>query len=326
VLVVDHNPGLLERARRSLANVTVVPNAQVRGLGGARNSGVLASRGDIVAFLDDDAVASPQWLAELLDAYDDPSVIGAGGSIHAAWAAGRPSWFPAEFDWVVGCSYEGMPRETAPVRNLIGCNMSFRREAFEALGGCRLGYGCDETEFCIRIRRQWPTKILRHVPAARVDHHVPAERGRWAHFRSRCYFEGGSKAVVSWLLSSSEGLESERVHALRTLPAGAWRGVCDAVLRGDGSGLARAGSILAGLAFTAAGYAVGRLTPTRQAERRGWDEVARFEHGAGTVPADPPPSPREERRPTRINPYRKNKETERAGFPNPAGDTLAGGI
>lgn len=276
IIVVDHNARLLERARRLLPRLTVVPNSQVRGLGGARNSGVAASTCDVVAFLDDDAVASPRWLEELAAAYVDPAVIGVGGSICAIWAAGRPAWFPREFDWVVGCTYEGMPLEPAVVRNLIGCNMSYRREAFEAFGGFRLGYGCDETEFCIRIGRSWSHKTLRYVPAARVDHRVPRDRGRWRHFRSRCYFEGGSKAVVSWLLSPREGLSSERKHTFRTLPRGVWRGICDTAARRDPWGLARAFAIAAGLAFTGAGYAVGRVTVRRQARRRGWDDDPRF--------------------------------------------------
>jgi glucosyl-dolichyl phosphate glucuronosyltransferase len=276
IVVVDHNPRLLERARRLLTGLTVVPNSQVRGLGGARNSGVAASTGGVVAFLDDDAVASPRWLEELAAAYGDPAVIGVGGSIRANWEAGRPAWFPAEFDWVVGCTYKGMPLEPAVVRNLIGCNMSYRREACERLGGFRLGYGCDETEFCIRIGRTWPHRSLRYVPAARVDHRVPRGRGSWRHFGFRCYFEGGSKAVVSWLLSSREGLSSERRHAFRTLPRGVWRGICDTASRGDPWGLVRAFAIVAGLAFTGAGYGMGRLTAKRQARRRGWDDDPRF--------------------------------------------------
>ena len=61
---------------------------------------------------------------------------------------------PREFNWVVGCTHRGMPSTTAPVRNLIGCNMSFRREVFSRIGGFRdqIGRvgarpsGCDETE------------------------------------------------------------------------------------------------------------------------------------------------------------------------------------
>jgi GT2 family glycosyltransferase len=109
----------------------------------------------------------------------------------------RPSWFPPEFDWVVGCSYSGMPETPKDVRNMFGCNMSFRRELVRELGGFRLGYGCDETELCIRLRQRWPEKRVLYLPEARVFHRVPASRTRFRRFISRCYFEGGSKAVVS---------------------------------------------------------------------------------------------------------------------------------
>lgn len=62
-------------------------------------------------------------------AYDAPRVMGVGGSIVPRWESARPGWMPRKLDWVVGGTYRGMPATTAPVRNLIGCNMSFRRAA-----------------------------------------------------------------------------------------------------------------------------------------------------------------------------------------------------
>ena len=272
ILVIDHNPALLARARAELAGLTVVDNVRERGLGGARNSGVAAASGDVVAFLDDDAVASPRLLEEFARAYRDPTVAGVGGAIEPMWSAEPPRWFPEEFGWVLGCTYRGMPEGPASVRNLIGCNMSFRRELLEALGGFRLGYGCDETELCIRLGRQWPEKALRYVPDARAFHSVSASRMRWSHFWSRCYFEGGSKAVVTWLCGAGEGLASERAYTFRTLPGGVVRGMSDALLRGDVAGLARAGAIVSGLAVTTAGYVMGKLSVRDAARRRGWSE------------------------------------------------------
>ena len=90
--------------------------------------------GDVVAFLDDDAAAAPDWLSRLLAPYADPRVLGVGGRVLPRWDRARPRWFPAEFDWVVGCTYAGHPDE-GPVRNVIGANMSFRRSVLLAAGG-----------------------------------------------------------------------------------------------------------------------------------------------------------------------------------------------
>lgn len=274
VVVVDHNDRLLDRAWAGLPGAVVIENTGARGLGGARNSGVAASSGSIVAFLDDDAVASPAWLALLAHGYRDPEVAGVGGSVVPMWEQARPPWFPREFDWVVGCSYLGMPVTAQEVRNLHGCNMSFRRELLDALGGFRLGYGCDETELCIRLRQRWPSKKLLYAPEAKVFHNVPRGRTGFRRFLSRCYFEGGSKAVVTRLVSVGAGLSSERRYTQTVLPQGVRRGIDDFLHRGDPHGLQRAAAIVAGLASTAAGYAAGSALTERAARRRGWTERA----------------------------------------------------
>lgn len=268
VVVTDHNRGLLERVREHVQGVVVVENVESRGLSGARNSGVQAAQGAVVAFLDEDAVAAPDWLVQLKAGYDDVHVLGVGGKIEPMWSSSRPRWFPEEFDWVVGCTYRGMPKSAAPVRNLIGCNMSFRKEAFAATGGFQTGIGrvgtdpvgCEETEFCIRARKHWPDRVLLYEPRARVYHRVTSSRASWEYYRARCYAEGLSKALVSRLVGAQDGLAAEWPYTFRTLPQGIMRGLTDLVLRGDPTGLARAGAIAAGLSITTAGYLFGRAS------------------------------------------------------------------
>ena len=109
VVVIDHNEPLLHRAMLELEGAVVLANRFSRGLSGARNTGIACSTGDVVAFLDDDAYADPQWLANLVGPMADPSVAGVGGWVLPHWETARPEWFPEAFYWVLGCSLRGPP-------------------------------------------------------------------------------------------------------------------------------------------------------------------------------------------------------------------------
>jgi len=272
ILVVDHNPELHIRALHEALGVTIVENAGTSGLSGARNTGLDVATGQIAAFLDDDAEAEPGWLAALTAPYVDEQVIGTGGIVVPVWETGRPRWMPEEFDWVVGCSYRGMPDHESPIRNPIGCNMSFRRQAVLDAGGFRSEVGrvgavlagAEETELAIRLQRLVPGSQIMYVPTSRVLHHLPANRARWTYFRSRCYEEGRSKAILSRLEGTKAGLSSERRYTARVLPAGVLRGLRLA-LAGDLGGVQRALAIIAGLAITGFGYVRERVHHYRAA-------------------------------------------------------------
>jgi GT2 family glycosyltransferase len=266
VLVVDHCLALYERASRELPGVRVVPSSGRRGLSGARNTGVAVALGDVVAFLDDDATAEPGWAERLLARYDDPAVVGVGGRVRPRWSTQRPVWFPPEFDWVVGCSYRGLPERPSRVRNFIGANMSFRRTELLAAGGFleslgRVGTGpagCEETELCLRLAARRPDAVLWYEPAAQVRHRVPEARTRWSYFRTRCYGEGLSKALVARYSGSGPALASERAYLRSTIPRALGRSLRRA---GRPGGLRTAGALAAGVGATVAGYLVGRIRP-----------------------------------------------------------------
>ncbi len=182
------------------------------------------------------------------------------------YLGGRPAWFPEEFDWVVGCTYRGMPEVVSAVRNLIGCNMSFRRHVLELPRGFKVGIGRvgalpkgdEETELCIRSAQAMKDGVFLYDPKAKVRHCVPPERASWRYLLQRCYSEGLSKAHLSRLVGASSGLTTEWDYTLKTLPKGMGRGFVDFMARGDLGGLGRMFAILAGFTATTSGYIVGK--------------------------------------------------------------------
>ncbi|HEX2265940.1 MAG TPA: glycosyltransferase family 2 protein, partial [Solirubrobacterales bacterium] len=232
IVVVDHNEELLEKVRERFPDVKAIPNRRPRGLAGARNAGIAVAGGEVVAFIDDDARAEPEWLAELEKAFDGNGVVGAGGALLPLWHGGEARWMPHEFYWVIGCSYAGLPEDGGPVRNPIGANMAVRADVLAEVDGFREGGDAgaprelrargvvraagnvpDDTDLAIRVSKVRPEAVWLYRPSARVLHGVTAERTTFGYFVRRCYEEGVGKASLALLVGSEQGLASERRHA-----------------------------------------------------------------------------------------------------------------
>lgn len=262
-LIVDHNEALLARAKVELTDVQVVMN-HGRGLSAGRNTGLKISRGDLIGFLDDDAVADPDWLEKLVSACQPSEVLGATGQIAPRWVGERPDWFPDEFLWTVGCTFKGLPSQDNRIRNVLGASMLIPRRVFDVAGGFAANLGriggtlvsCEETEFCIRAQAMCPGGYFVFVPEAKIEHKVPAARLTWGYYRARCFAEGQSKAFLASLAArGSLGVEQEYVR----------KALLGGFLRGIGSlrpaGVKRAAAIAYGLGTTVFGYGRGKIRP-----------------------------------------------------------------
>lgn len=261
VVVVDHNPALAARLRSEFGQLGIVENAYGRGLSGARSTGVEALDTDVLAFLDDDAVPEQGWAAAIRARLLDRETVGVAGAVEPELDGGRlPRWFPAEFGWVIGCDYRGLPAHGQPVRNPIGANMAVRREALDEVGGFdpglgRIGtlpVGCEETELFIRIRHSRPDTLVIRDTRARVRHHVPPARRTVRYFIRRCWHEGRSKAALVARAGAGDGLSAER-RQLRVLATAVLRELKGLPYAAPG-GLGRALMIVVGTLATGLGY------------------------------------------------------------------------
>jgi glycosyltransferase involved in cell wall biosynthesis len=272
IVVVDSNPELLARLAGMLpAHVTLIAS-EGRGVSQARNTGIAIARGDLVAFIDDDAIAEPTWLERIAAPFADPRVAAAGGRILPRWE--RPNRvLPEELLWVVGSTYAGHPVVSQPISRPIACNMVARRDVLVQLGGFPKEFGPsgptpkshsnEEIALAVGLRARYGQDSIWYVPDAVVHHFVPADRGTWGYLWHRCRAEGVSKADVR-LRYGSSAMDFDRSYARKTLLPAITRYARNAVLRREPGAGAKAVAGAGGLLVTAVAY-VTRLTTGRLA-------------------------------------------------------------
>jgi GT2 family glycosyltransferase len=141
-----------------------IPNG---GLSNARNVGWQAARGDIVAFLDDDASPDPDWLQYLASTFKHSDFVGLGGP-NIAWRG--DGWVAQCVDQAPGNPTHVLVTERE-AEHLPGCNMAFRKASLAAVGGfdAQFRIAGDDVDLCWRLQQHgW--KLGFH-PAAMVWHH-----------------------------------------------------------------------------------------------------------------------------------------------------------
>lgn len=227
VLVSDGSEAVYERMREDYGDredVTIHCNDENVGLLESRNNGAKLASGDVVAFIDDDALADKNWLAELVEGYEKRDAIAVGGKMVPEWVAGKPDFLPEEYYFLIGVTHRGFAESAGEVRNTFGSNISFRRDVFLDLDGFDTNIGGrkgdkhlqgGETELCARMREDYGQGVW-YNPNARVAHKVFEYRTDPAWLLKRAFWQGYSKRGMEVFVPESTSEESEFVSRLLT--------------------------------------------------------------------------------------------------------------
>jgi glucosyl-dolichyl phosphate glucuronosyltransferase len=154
------------------------------GKSNALNSGIRQARGHILAFIDDDVILEPTWLANLTFRLRTGSFVGAGGRVLPKWDRTPPKWFPKSGRFADGplVAFDLGTKSEPLLEPPYGTNMAFLREVFERHGKFRTDLGPrpnseirgEDTEFALRLFASG--EKLSYEPTAIVYHPVPEYR------------------------------------------------------------------------------------------------------------------------------------------------------
>jgi glucosyl-dolichyl phosphate glucuronosyltransferase len=173
----------------------------------ARNRAVEEARGDFILFIDDDAVAEPDWAAEMLAEIERRQLDVACGMVLPRWSREPPRWLGPSL--YVRLAVHDPARlavasraECETIHNYFSANAGFRRRTFAMFGNFRQDLGVvgrnpmsgEDTELFARITSRGGA--IGFAPRARVHHMIPPERMRWSYLRRKSYAFGYGSAVA----------------------------------------------------------------------------------------------------------------------------------
>lgn len=193
----------VNQLKGSITNLRYVHEESL-GLSYARNRATMEARGEIVVFLDDDAVAEPACIQAHLQAFtQEPLTVATAGRIYLRWPGVRPAWVPSSQEsYYSGLDLGDEPQVLNFPQYPYGANMAIAKSTLSDIGGFSVSLGRsgtnlisgEEKDLFLRISQLGG--MVRYVPDAVVHHHVLIERTERKWLLRRSLAQGRSDIVM----------------------------------------------------------------------------------------------------------------------------------
>jgi cellulose synthase/poly-beta-1,6-N-acetylglucosamine synthase-like glycosyltransferase len=272
ILVVQQARDLLEAlyhyvGERQDANIRLYFNASKAGLSSSRNLGVREAEGDVLAFVDDDVIISPDWAEQVMATFADGTAIGMTGPALPLWQDESMRWLPDEFHWLISCTSWVNWETIRPVRNVWGHSMAFRREAFEQAGLFQTALGlrglggpvAEDSEFSLRVQVRTGKRLL-YNPRAVVWHKVRPYRLGWRYIAQRSYWIGRSRHLLTRAYAGDENALKPEMELLKRILGNLPRRIARTVLHHPTTAWQQFLLTVWSLSFVSIGYLSGLLS------------------------------------------------------------------
>ncbi len=204
ILVIDNNS--TDHPEEIVAQFQHLPhihfyNESKQGLGHVRNTGYLLAQGAYVAYLDDDAIPTPNWLAQLFQIITVHASDCICGPIHPYYTDEKPDWFKDSYE--VRTKGDD-PKWLKPGEEASGSNMVWKKEVIANLGGINTALGMrgdalaagEDTDLFSRYWQYYPDGKIYYHPALVVKHWTPAYKMKVSYYLKRQYVAGQVASIL----------------------------------------------------------------------------------------------------------------------------------